>query len=71
MQSDHPPNIIKNIPKMISTRLSIISSDEARLNEAKHDYERALAESGHSQNIDFTPPKPAKKENSAKERGLV
>ena len=55
---------------MISTRLSNISSDETRLNEAKHDYERALAESGHSQNIDFIPPKPAKKKRSRTRRVL-
>ena len=32
--SNHPPNIIRNLPESVSRRLSQISSDEAMFNEA-------------------------------------
>ena len=62
--SDHPPNIIKNIPTMIATRLSGISSDEKQLAMIKHDYERALEDSGYKHEINFVRPKPARKKRS-------
>ena len=38
-QSNHPPSIIKNIPDMISKRLSSISSTEQQFNESKQFYD--------------------------------
>ena len=38
-KSNHPPVILKNLPLMIESRLSNISSNKACLNEAKSDYE--------------------------------
>ena len=54
-RSNHPPRIIKNIPKSINKRPSEISIDEHSLNEAAPLYQKALADSGYSQRLTFTP----------------
>ena len=40
-QSNHPPNIIKNLPEMISNRISKLCSNEDIFNNAKSEYEEA------------------------------
>ena len=50
-KSNHPSNIIKNIPDVISKRLSGISSDERSFNETKHEYEVAFKEKWISRQI--------------------
>ena len=47
VDSNHPPNIIKNLPKMIEKRLSGISSSEAEFDGGKREYEQALEEAGY------------------------
>ena len=42
-QSNHPPNIIKQLPKTIEQRLSNNSSNERIFNEAAQLYEKALS----------------------------
>ena len=44
--SNHPPSVLKYIPKMVEKRLHSISSDEAVFNNAKPTYEEALKSSG-------------------------
>ena len=44
--SNHPKCIIEQLPKMISNRLSKISSGEIEFNEEKPAYEEALKKSG-------------------------
>ena len=44
--SNHPPSVMKHIPKMVEKRLQSISSDEAVFNNAKLTYEEALKSSG-------------------------
>ena len=44
--SNHPPSILKHVPKMVEKRLQSISSDEAVFNNAKTPYEEALKRSG-------------------------
>ena len=55
-KSNHPPCIIKNIPKAINKRLSEISSDEEAFKEAAPPYQEALQKSGYSYTLKFTPP---------------
>ena len=43
--SNHPPNIIKNLPSNISKRINTLSADEATLNRSKDLYNNALVES--------------------------
>ena len=55
-QSNHPPNIIRNIPAAINRRLSSISSDRAVFNEAAPPYQEALRKSGYTHQLEFKPP---------------
>ena len=52
-QSNHPPNIIKNLPASISRRLTDISSNEAVFEDAKPMYDSALADSGFGERTEF------------------
>ena len=53
--SNHPPNIIRNIPEAINKRLSEISSDEDAFNEAAPLYQEALRMSGYAYNLKSNP----------------
>ena len=55
-QSNHPPNIIRNIPAAINRRLSSISSDQAVFNEVAPPYQEALRKSGYTHQLEFKPP---------------
>ena len=46
-KTNHPPNIIRNIPESVNTQLSEISSDEAVFNKAATPYQDALYRSGY------------------------
>ena len=45
-RSNHPPNILKELPKAINKRISDISCNENVFNNAKITYEKALKNSG-------------------------
>ena len=47
-QSNHPKTVINNIPKMISNRISSLSSNKEIFDLAKPHYEQALTISGYS-----------------------
>ena len=55
-KSNHPPTVIKEIPKMIGKRLSDLSCDEQEFNKIKQPYEEALARSEHPSILQFQPP---------------
>ena len=52
-QSNHPPNIIKQIPSMISTRLSNNSCNQEEFEKATPAYNKALTENGYSEHLKF------------------
>ena len=52
-QSNHPPSIKKNVPKMINKRLSTLSSNEEIFNAATKPYEDALKESGYNYQMKY------------------
>ena len=52
-KSNHPPAIIKNVPKSINTRISVNSIDEQTFNYAKKEYEEALKISGYKYEMKF------------------
>ena len=52
-QSNHPPNIIKRIPSMISERISKISSNKEVFDRAAPFYNNALNTSGYKSNISY------------------
>ena len=51
--SNHPPCIIKEIPRMIEKRLSELSSDPNEFEKAKPEYEAALSRSGFNTVLTF------------------
>ena len=55
--SNHPPSIIKQIPKSINRRLSDHSSNIDIFNKNIHIYENALKNSVYKQTLEYTPPK--------------
>lgn len=59
--SNHPPQVIKQLPTSISKRLSENSSNENIFNEAKGEYEKALKESGYSNPLQFVPKQQTKR----------
>ena len=65
-KSNHPQNIINNIPDMISKQLSNLSSNEKAFLETKHDYETALRNSGFTDELTYQEPKVNNKKRSRK-----
>ena len=55
-QSDHPPNILKELPKSINKQISDISYDEHVFNNAKETYKKALESSGFTENLTYIQP---------------
>ena len=53
MESNHPPNILTNIPESINNRLSSISSNENVFNETSPPYQEALNKSGYNYQLKF------------------
>jgi len=53
VQSNHPPNIIKQIPAMISKRLSNNSCNQSEFEKAAPAYNKALADSGYGEKLTF------------------
>ena len=56
--SNHPPNVIKQLPDSISRRISGLSCDIDTFNNAKPHYEDALKRSGYSTKLEYIPPPP-------------
>ena len=52
--SNHPPNVLKQIPKGIAKRLSEISSNEEVFKAAIPQYEEALKRSGFDQKLEYS-----------------
>ena len=71
--SNHPPNIIKNLPDMINKRLNDISSNKEVFDEAKGDYERALKSSGYDRKLEYIHDKtsPAAKTRRQRQRKII
>ena len=53
IKSNHPPTVLKEVPKSINKTLSKISSTERKLNAAKDEYQKALNESGHKYKLAY------------------
>ena len=53
-QSNHPPATIKQLPKMISNRISNLSSNERIFEEEKRPYEDALRAAGYNTKLEYS-----------------
>ena len=63
-ESNHPPEIIKQIPISINKRLNQNSSSEKIFNESKKEYEDALKQSGYKDfELKYNPEKQTPKQN--------
>ena len=51
--SNHPPQVLKQLPESINDRLSNNSSNEEVFNRVKQEYESALRESGYKTDLKF------------------
>ena len=54
--SNHPKNILTNIPLSVNKRLSCISSNETVFKEAISPYQEALNKTGYQHQLIFDPP---------------
>ena len=63
VQPNHPPNIIKQLPKTIEQRLSNKSSNETIFNEAVPRYEKVLSEADYDVKLKYNPNKKTKQKN--------
>ena len=61
-ESNHPPNVLKNIPLGINQRLCRISANEDIFKNAAPPYQVALEKSGYKHKLKFEPPPPEKKQ---------
>ena len=72
-KSNHPPTIIRQLPKMINQRLSSISCNKEEFDKAKGTYQEALKKSGHDHQLQYedeedspSPPPRTKRKRSRK-----
>ena len=68
--SDHPPQILKNLPAAIGRRISRISSDKDSFDQAAPLYNNALKNSGHSVGITYTE-SPEKARSNNRQRRII
>ncbi|KAJ8048904.1 hypothetical protein HOLleu_01408 [Holothuria leucospilota] len=59
--SNHPPQILKQIPTAISKRISQLSHNEESFNTASHIYNNALRVSGYNETLTYTTPEKKRK----------
>ena len=69
VNSDHPPNITKNLPDSISKRIKKLSSDEHVFNSTKDLYNNTQKNSGYKQNIKFQHNVPVEVQKRKNNRG--
>ena len=70
-QSDHPPNILRNIPMSVNKRLCSISSNEEIFDSAKAPYEQALKNSGYNFELKYTQPNPSENPKNRRQRKIT
>ena len=69
--SNHPPNIIKQLPISIETRLSKLSSNEHLFNDTSPIYEEALRRSGYSIKLKYQGPSSNNKSKNKRKRKII
>ena len=71
VKSNHPPNIIKNLPESISRRINKLSSDKSVFDNSKDLYNNALSSSGFKQKIKFDPVFNNTNQNKNRKRKII
>ena len=70
-QSNHPPTIIKEIPKMIGKRISDISCNKQHFNKAKSIYQDTLKKSGYTEILAYSTNKENKNAKRNRQRKII
>ena len=70
-KSSHPPSVLKNLPSMIGNRLSSISCNTEKFNQAKPAYEDALGKSGFSSSLLHEAPQRQTQQKKAWQRKVI
>ena len=70
-KSNHPPNILKQIPESVNLRLSDILSDETIFNKGAPPYQASLEKSGYQYKLKFTPKDKRRKKSRARKRNIT
>ena len=70
-ESNHPPNVLRNIPLEINERLSRISANQQVFDEAAPPYQEALDKSGFNHKLKFQPPNPAKPKKRCRKKEVI
>ena len=71
VNSNHPPNIIKQLPKNIETRLSKLSSNEKIFYESAKYYEEKLKNSGYKTKLTYSPPQITNNNKNKRKRNII
>ena len=69
--SNHPGSIIKQLPKMIETRVSNISFNSKEFEKAKPAFQDALQKSGHTTNLSYKPTQQQRNPKKGRSRNVV
>ena len=69
--SDHPPSIIKEIPRSIEKRLSILSSSKDIFPESSIYYEKCLKNSGYKTKLQYQQPKENNQNKKKRKRNII
>ena len=71
INSDHPSSIIKEIPRSIEKRLSILSSSKDIFQELAIYYEKCLKNSGYKTKLQYQQPKENNKNKKKRKRKII
>ena len=70
-ESNHPPHILKGLPKMVQKRLSSLSIDKKAFDNTKEDYEAALMRSAYKEStLEFEEPPPKPSTRNRRKRAI-
>ena len=71
VNSDHPPSIIKEIPRSIEKRLSILSSSKNIFQESAVYFEKCLKNSGYKTKLQYQQPKENNQNKKKRKRNII
>ena len=69
--SNHPPQVIKQLPNSINRKLIENSSNKAVFDASKNEYEEALLKSGYKSNLEFQKEISSEKKNRRRRRNII
>ena len=70
-KSNHPPAILKNIPKAVNKRLSALSSSKEMFDSVSQKFQQALNNAGYSYNLKFDPEGAKSKKKRTRKRNDI